>query len=145
MSDSLRPHGLQPTTLLHPWDSPGRSIGVGCHFLLQRFFPTQGSNPGLLYCRQTLYLLSLQGSPNFCIADTQVHCAPRIRQSNKASQWGTPLLHSTYINTLSFHECLLTFECVSASTISELRRLAHPVTWCLLGTKVCAKTVSALG
>ena len=31
-----------------PWDSPGRSTGVGCHFLLQGIFPTQGSNPHLL-------------------------------------------------------------------------------------------------
>ena len=35
MSDSLRPHGLQPTRLLHPWVFPGKSTGVGCHFLLQ--------------------------------------------------------------------------------------------------------------
>ena len=36
VSDSLRPHGLQPTRLLHPWDFPGKSAGVGCHCLLQR-------------------------------------------------------------------------------------------------------------
>ena len=35
VSDSWRPHGLQPTRLLHPWDSPGKSTGVGCHCLLQ--------------------------------------------------------------------------------------------------------------
>ena len=35
MSDSLRPHGLQPTRLLCPWDFPGKSTGVGCHRLLQ--------------------------------------------------------------------------------------------------------------
>ena len=35
MSDSVRPHGQQPTRLLHPWDSPGKNTGVGCHFLLQ--------------------------------------------------------------------------------------------------------------
>ena len=34
MSDSVRPHGLQPTRLLHPWDFPGNSTGVGCHCLL---------------------------------------------------------------------------------------------------------------
>ena len=34
VSDSLRPHGLQPTRLLHPWDFPGKSTGVGCHCLL---------------------------------------------------------------------------------------------------------------
>ena len=32
---TLRPHGLQPTRLLHPWYFPGKSTGVGCHFLLQ--------------------------------------------------------------------------------------------------------------
>ena len=42
---------------------PGKSTGVGCHFLLQGIFPTQGSNPGLPHCRQTLYHLSYQGSP----------------------------------------------------------------------------------
>ena len=35
MSDSVRPHRQQPTTLPHPWDSPGKNTGVGCHFLLQ--------------------------------------------------------------------------------------------------------------
>ena len=35
MSDSKQPHGLQPTRLLHPWDFPGKSTGVGCHCLLQ--------------------------------------------------------------------------------------------------------------
>ena len=34
MSDSLQPHGLQPTRLLCPWDSPGKNTGVGCHTLL---------------------------------------------------------------------------------------------------------------
>ena len=34
MSDSLQPHGLQPTRLLCPWDFPGKSTGVGCHSLL---------------------------------------------------------------------------------------------------------------
>ena len=39
MSNSLRPHGLQPTRLLSPWDSPGKNTGVGCHCLLQGIFP----------------------------------------------------------------------------------------------------------
>ena len=33
MSDSQRPHGLQPTSFLHPWDFPGKSTKVGCHCL----------------------------------------------------------------------------------------------------------------
>ena len=31
----MRPHRWQPTSLPHPWDSPGKNTGVGCHFLLQ--------------------------------------------------------------------------------------------------------------
>ena len=34
VSDSSRPHGLQPTRLLCPWNFPGKSTGVGCHHLL---------------------------------------------------------------------------------------------------------------
>ena len=36
--------------LLCPWNSLGKSTGMGCHFLLQGIFPTQGSNLGLLHC-----------------------------------------------------------------------------------------------
>ena len=56
------PHRLQPARLLRPWDSPGKNIGVGCHFLLQGIFPTQGSNLGLLHCRQILYWLISVGA-----------------------------------------------------------------------------------
>ena len=63
VSDSLWPHGLQPARLLCPQNSLSRNTGVGCHSLLQGIFLTQGSNPGLLHCRQILYCLSHQGSP----------------------------------------------------------------------------------
>ena len=53
------------TKLLCPWDFQGKSTGMGCHFLLQGIFPTQGSNRGLSHCRQTLYRLSHQGSSLF--------------------------------------------------------------------------------
>ena len=36
VSDSSRPHGLQATRLLCPWDFPGKSTGVGCHCLLRK-------------------------------------------------------------------------------------------------------------
>ena len=58
VSDSLWPHGLWPTRLLCPWNSPGKNTGVGCHALLQGIFPIQGSYPSLLHllhCRQILY------------------------------------------------------------------------------------------
>ena len=58
LSDSLWPHGLYS-----PWNSPGQNTGVDSPSLLQRIFPTQGSNPGLPHGRQILYQLSHQGSP----------------------------------------------------------------------------------
>ena len=62
VSDSLPPHGLQPTRLLCPRNSPGKGTGVGCYYLLQGIFPTQGLNLSLLHCKQILYHLSHQGS-----------------------------------------------------------------------------------
>ena len=55
---TLWPHELYPTRLLCPRDFPGKNTGVGCHFLLQGIFLTQGLNPSLLYllhCRWFLY------------------------------------------------------------------------------------------
>ena len=63
VSSSLQPHGLWPTRLLCPWNSPGKNTGAGCHFLLQGIFPTQRLNLGLLHCRQIVYHLNHQGSP----------------------------------------------------------------------------------
>ena len=56
VSDSVQPCGLQPSKLLCPWGSPDKSTRVGCHVLLQGIFLTQGSNLGLLHCRQSLLL-----------------------------------------------------------------------------------------
>ena len=47
----------EPTRLLHPWNFPGKSSGVGYHFLLQGIFLNQGSTLGLPHCRQTFYHL----------------------------------------------------------------------------------------
>ena len=62
-SDPLRPRGLQLARLLCPWDSPGKSTGVGSHALLHRIFLTQGSSPDLPHYGRILYFLSHQGSP----------------------------------------------------------------------------------
>ena len=60
-----RPHGLYPASLLCLWDFPGKNAGGGCHFLLQRIFPTQGSNPSLLIWQVNSLPLSHQGRPDF--------------------------------------------------------------------------------
>ena len=65
------------TKLLRPWDFLGKSTGVCCCFLLQGIFPTQGSNPGLPHCRQTLYRLSYQGSPFITVRSSIITNVPR--------------------------------------------------------------------
>ena len=57
VSDSLWPHGLQPTRLLCPWDFPGKSTGVGCHCLLQKC---------LDWCIIYPAAKSLQSCPTLC-------------------------------------------------------------------------------
>jgi len=47
----VTPWTCEPAWLLCPWDSPGKNAAVGCRFLLQAIFPTQGQNPCLLHSR----------------------------------------------------------------------------------------------
>ena len=84
---TLRPHGLQSTRLLCPWDSLDKNTGVGCHALLQGIFPKQESNSSLL-----------------CLLCWQAGSLPLVppgRESRKAPQgpWGkraATLLWSPY-------------------------------------------------
>ena len=74
ISDS-RPHGLQPTRLLCPWDSPGKNAGVGCHTLLQGIFLTRGSNSHLLqlwHCRKILYLWTAWEVPSVALLELKL-------------------------------------------------------------------------
>ena len=60
-------HGLQPARFLCSWNLPGKNTGVGCHFLFQGIFPTQGSNLrllGLLHWQADSLLLQRLRSPN---------------------------------------------------------------------------------
>ena len=64
------PTDCSPTRLLSPWDFPGKNTIVGCHFLLQGIFATQGSNPCLLcllHCLADSLPLYHLGSPWTCI------------------------------------------------------------------------------
>ena len=89
VSDSLRPHELQPARLLCPWDSPGNNTGVGCHFLLQGIFPTQGLNPGLWHCRQILYQLNHREALVAKAIDTKVKV--KERDAVRSKIWSSPL------------------------------------------------------
>ena len=75
------------------WDFPGKTIGVGCYFLPQGTFLTQGSNVGLLYCRQILYHLSHQGNTTLLLN----YVFQELRYSSMFNPqncwepaWGTP-------------------------------------------------------
>ena len=62
LSDSLWPHGLQPTRILCPWHSPGKNTGVGCHALFQEN-SDPGTNPGCPVLQVDSLLLSYWESP----------------------------------------------------------------------------------
>ena len=80
-SDTLWPRGLWPTRLLCPWDFPGKNLGVGCHFLFQGIFSTQGSNLRLLrFLHWQAYSLPL-GPPG-----KEFHKG--MTQMNSANYWG---------------------------------------------------------
>ena len=72
----LQPHRLYPARLLCPWNFPGKNTGMGCHFLLQGIFPTQGVNPCLLYWQVDSLPLCHLGSPfvcfKLCLSSTQL-------------------------------------------------------------------------
>ena len=67
---------MDPARLLCPWDSPGKHTGVGTNSLLQRIFPTQGSNLSLLRCRQILYHLSHQQVDSYLLAMRTINVGP---------------------------------------------------------------------
>ena len=95
----FNPMDCSITTFLHPWDFPGKNTGVGCHFLLQEVFPTQGLNPGLPHCRQMPYCLSHQGALRVAPPDghggndrgTPRHAPPRLSWDGRVwGRWEAP-------------------------------------------------------
>ena len=111
MSNSLWPYGLSPARLLCPWDSSGKNTRVDCHFLIQGIFSTQGSNPGLLHCRQILYLLHHEGSPNQLYSNIQnkkflkktgFHWVSNITQHKWSIRFSGPVMLSS-LNRLINH------------------------------------------
>ena len=89
-SDSLQTLGLQPARLLRLWDSPSKNTGVGCHFLLQGIFPTQGQNLRLfclLHWQAGSLPLAPPGKPPSC--RLKVKCS-QVRETSLP----LPFLHS---------------------------------------------------
>ena len=106
---------------------------MDCHFLLQGIFPTQGSNPGLLHCRQTLYPLSHQGSPASGMAHLNGAGKHRDQdlslQTSLAIQWlriCTPTAEAYLVRDLRSTHATCT--CVCVSRLSRVRLCASPWT-----------------
>ena len=72
---------------------PGKSTGVGCDFLFQRIFPTQGLNPGLPHCRQTFYRLSHQGRLSSVQFSSVTQSCPTLCDPTNCSTPGLPVHH----------------------------------------------------
>ena len=86
MSNSLQPHGLYPTRFFCPWDFPGKDTGVGCHFLLQGIFLTQGWSLYLLHWQADSLLLTHLGRPANSVQEPKHSPWPLILQGSPSSQ-----------------------------------------------------------
>ena len=103
------------TRLLCPWDSPGRNTGVDCHFLLQRIFPTQGSNPDLLHHREILYRPSPQGSTISSVPFSRLVVSDPLDPMNRSTP-GLPVHHQ-----------LLEFIQTHVHWVSDATQSSHPL------------------
>ena len=98
-SDLLWPHGLQPTRLLCPWDSPGKNTGVGCHALLLGIFLTQGLNSALflLLCHTGSLPPVPSGKPREAPSLPLIRCLPLSYLSTTSYQYSSQInLHSVF-------------------------------------------------
>ena len=143
-SDSLWPHGLCSTRLLCPWDSPGKSTGVGCHVLLQEIFPTQGSNPvshiaGRFFTTWAAYRkLRHHSFKEHCLPTalsiTSLHINPKawkreIRCDTSFSFHQVPLIYS--FKMLPSHVLPIRLLATGKRLISGLNTYTGPITGCL--------------
>ena len=121
MSDSLRPHGLYSS-----WNSPGQNTWVSSLSLLQGLFPTQGSNWGLLHCRQILYQLSHKGSPR--ILEWVVY--PFSSKSSQPRNWtGISRIASRFFTNWATREALFKSRQLQEVRVQEARVLFNSKNW----------------
>ena len=111
MSDSLWPHGLYS-----PWNSPGRSTGVGSLSLLQGIFPAQGSNPGFSYCRKILHQLNHKGSSSSRLARAERNILREIWKAGNETNLNFSAL--TFVRQGNYREVEWE-ECLSSQTLGQ--------------------------
>ena len=99
----LRPHGLySPLGSFCPWDFPGKNNGVGCHFVLQGSFLTQGSNPNLLHWQVGSLPLAPSGKPyiytNKCLCTEEPGRLQSMGSLRVRHDWATSLSLFTFMH-----------------------------------------------
>ena len=72
LSDSFRPHGLEPNKLLCPWNSPGKNTRVSCHFPSPEDLPDSGIEPESLALAGRFFTTKSPGKPQFYAGGTVV-------------------------------------------------------------------------
>ena len=143
MSDSVRPHRQQPTRLPCPWDSPGKSTGVGCHFFLQCMkvksevkslsrvwlFMTPWTTayqapPSMGFSRQEYWSGVPLPSPKVYLVSTR-SSRSRLNMLNLSRQIILP-------NILSFVEAFVQF----SSVVQSCPTLCNPMNYSLPGSSI---------
>ena len=102
VSDSVQPHRRQPTRLPHPWESPGKNTGVGCHFLLQHMEVKSES--------EVVQSCPTLSDPMDCsLPGSSIHgiCQPRVLE------WGNSLSKVQMYNRALL--TLVTMPCITCS------------------------------
>ena len=143
-----QPHGLQPSSLLCPWDFPGKNTAVGCHFLFQGIFLTQRSNRHLLHGWRILYywatwkpwLISVRFNRSVMSDSLWPHesqharppCpspTPRVHSNSRPlSQWCHPAISSSVVP----------FSCPQSLPASEYFPMSQLFAWGVQSTAVSA-------
>ena len=136
---------FDPHELYSTWTSPGQNIGMGSLSLLQGIFPTQGSNPDLLHCRQILYQLSHKGSPRIlewvAYPFSRGSSQPRNRTgvSNPEIELGSPALQADSLPTelsgkptqrIEFYIRKCVFVCERAHSVTSDSLQTHQRLFC---------------
>ena len=103
-SHSILSNSLWPHELYSPWNYSGQNTGVGSCPLLQGIFPTHGSSPSLLHCRQILYQLSHRRSPRIL---ERVAYLFSSRASGPRNQIGVSCLAGRFFTSWATREALI--------------------------------------
>ena len=104
-------------------NSPAKNTRMGCHFLLQGIFLTQGLNSSLLHCRQILYCLSRQGSPSLALRSYSIKVFLIFLNSHNYAIF--ILNHIQTCNTYNLSNEFCLYICTSWAEYAE-RKILNP-------------------